>query len=65
MWTTQSGCRVHELAGREADFGRADIKAYDAVYKRFIAGTNLHDVSSSFAMERLKYTTALPLKYVS
>ena len=40
-----------------------DIKAYDAVYKRLIAGTNLHDVSSSFAMEQLKYTTALPLKY--
>lgn len=42
-----------------------DIKAYDAVYKRLIAGTNLHDVSSSFAMEQLKYTTALPLKYAS
>ena len=40
-----------------------DIKAYDAVYKRLISGTNLHDVSSSFAMEQLKYTTALPLKY--
>lgn len=40
-----------------------DIKAYDAVYKRLIDGTQLHDVSSSFAMERLKYTTALPLKY--
>jgi Lrp/AsnC family transcriptional regulator len=42
-----------------------DIKAYDAVYKRLIAGTNLHDVSSSFATEQLKYTTALPLKYAS
>jgi len=41
-----------------------DIKAYDAVYKRLITGTNLHDVSSSFAMEQLKFTTALPLKYV-
>lgn len=40
-----------------------DIKAYDSVYKRLIDGTQLHDVSSSFAMERLKYTTALPLKY--
>ena len=40
-----------------------DIKAYDSVYKRLIAGTDLHDVSSSFAMERIKYTTALPLKY--
>jgi Lrp/AsnC family transcriptional regulator len=42
-----------------------DIKAYDSVYKRLIAGTDLHDVSSSFAMERIKYTTALPLKYAT
>jgi Lrp/AsnC family transcriptional regulator len=42
-----------------------DIKAYDSVYKRLIAGTDLNDVSSSFAMERIKYTTALPLKYAS
>jgi Lrp/AsnC family transcriptional regulator len=41
-----------------------DIAAYDAVYKRLIAGTHLHDVSSSFAMEELKLTTALPLSYV-
>ena len=40
-----------------------DIAAYDRVYKRLIAGTNLHDVSSSFAMEELKLTTALPLGY--
>ncbi|QKV54232.1 Lrp/AsnC family transcriptional regulator [Comamonas antarctica] len=41
-----------------------DIAAYDKVYKRLIAGTQLLDVSSSFAMEELKYTTALPLTYV-
>jgi len=41
-----------------------DIAAYDKVYKRLIAGTQLLDVSSSFAMEELKYTTALPLSYV-
>lgn len=41
-----------------------DIAAYDRVYKRLIAGTQLHDVSSSFAMEELKLTTALPLGYV-
>ena len=41
-----------------------DIAAYDQVYKRLIAGTNLHDVSSSFAMQELKQTTALPLSYV-
>jgi Lrp/AsnC family transcriptional regulator len=42
-----------------------DIAAYDKVYKRLIAGTQLHDVSSSFAMEELKLTTALPLGYAS
>lgn len=41
-----------------------DIAAYDRVYKRLIAGTALLDVSSSFAMEELKLTTALPLEYV-
>jgi len=41
-----------------------DIAAYDKVYKRLISGTQLHDVSSSFAMEELKLTTALPLGYV-
>ena len=40
-----------------------DIAAYDAVYKRLTAGTSLFDVSSSFAMEELKFTTALPLSY--
>lgn len=41
-----------------------DIAAYDKVYKRLISGTQLHDVSSSFAMEELKLTTALPLGYI-
>lgn len=41
-----------------------DIKAYDAVYQRLIASTELQDVSSSFAMEQVKYTTALPLDYI-
>jgi Lrp/AsnC family transcriptional regulator len=40
-----------------------DIAAYDKVYKRLIADTNLFDVSSSFAMEEIKFTTALPLAY--
>ncbi|ALD89642.1 Lrp/AsnC family transcriptional regulator [Cupriavidus gilardii] len=41
-----------------------DIAAYDRVYKRLIQGAELADVSSSFAMEQIKYTTALPLEYV-
>lgn len=40
-----------------------DIAAYDAVYKRLIRSVDLSDVSSSFAMEELKFTTALPLDY--
>ena len=41
-----------------------DIAAYDRVYKRLIARVALADVTSSFAMEQIKYTTALPLDYV-
>jgi Lrp/AsnC family transcriptional regulator len=40
-----------------------DIPAYDRFYKRLIKQSDLSDVSSSFAMERVKYTTALPLDY--
>lgn len=39
----------------------ANIAAYDAVYKRLIGAVRLTDVSSAFAMEELKFTTALPL----
>ncbi len=40
-----------------------DIKAYDSFYKRLIEKVDIQDVSSSFAMERIKYTTALPVDY--
>ncbi|WP_340646198.1 Lrp/AsnC family transcriptional regulator [Phenylobacterium sp.] len=39
----------------------SDIGAYDRFYKRLIATAELGDVSSSFAMEQIKFTTALPL----
>lgn len=39
------------------------VEAYDVFYKRLIAKIELSDVSSSFAMEQIKYTTALPLDY--
>ena len=42
-----------------------DIQRYDAVYKRLIAAADFADVSSSFAMEEIKFTTALPLGYAS
>jgi Lrp/AsnC family transcriptional regulator len=41
-----------------------DIDAYDVVYKRLIASCEFQDVSASFALETIKYTTALPLNYV-
>ena len=41
-----------------------DIRAFDQVYRRLIRDVELSDVTSSFAMERIKYTTALPMGYV-
>ena len=41
-----------------------DIAGYDAVYKKLIKEVELLDVSSSFAMEQIKYTTSLPLDFV-
>jgi len=41
-----------------------DIDAYDVVYKKLISAVEFLDVSASFALETIKYTTALPLNYV-
>jgi Lrp/AsnC family transcriptional regulator len=38
-----------------------DIADYDRIYKRLIRVADLDDVSSSFAMERIKSTTVVPL----
>jgi Lrp/AsnC family transcriptional regulator len=38
-----------------------DIAGYDAFYKRLIGTVPLKNVTSRFAMERIKSTTALPL----
>ncbi len=38
-----------------------DIEGFDAVYKRLIEMVEFSDVSSSFSMEELKSTTAIPL----
>jgi Lrp/AsnC family transcriptional regulator len=40
-----------------------DIEAYDRFYRRLISRIEISDVSSSFAMEQIKSTTALPLDY--
>lgn len=38
-----------------------DMKAFDVFYKKLVDGVDLSDVTSSFAMEQIKYSTALPL----
>jgi Lrp/AsnC family transcriptional regulator len=39
----------------------ADMTSYDAFYKRLIEATPLKNVTSRFAMERIKSTTELPI----
>ncbi len=38
-----------------------DMQSYDAFYKKLIAAVPLKNVTSRFAMERIKSTTALPI----
>ena len=40
-----------------------DIAAYDTFYKKLISRIEISKVSSAFAMEQIKYTTALPLDF--
>ena len=40
-----------------------DIAAYDSFYRRLVSKIALTNVSSSFAMSQIKYTTALPLDF--
>ena len=40
-----------------------DIAAYDAFYKKLISRVEISKVSSAFAMEQIKNTTALPLEF--
>ncbi len=41
-----------------------DIQAYDVFYQKLISKIDITDVSSSFSMEQIKYTTELPLEYL-
>jgi Lrp/AsnC family transcriptional regulator len=41
-----------------------DIAEYDRVYQQLIRKLDFLDVSSSFSMEELKATTAIPVKHV-
>ena len=40
-----------------------DMAGFDQVYKKLVRVADLQDVSSSFVMETIKSTTALPLTY--
>jgi len=55
---------VHRMAG-DIDYllrvAVADMEAYDVFYQRLIAAVPLKNVTSRFAMERVKATTAYPL----
>ena len=42
----------------------SDIDAYDAFYKKLIGSTKLKDVSSTFAIEQIKFTNKLPVTVV-
>ena len=56
---------VHRLSGDIDYLIRAivpDMQSYDDLYKEMITKVDLYDVSSSFSMETIKYTTSLPLK---
>jgi Lrp/AsnC family transcriptional regulator len=56
---------VHRMAG-DTDYllrvAVADMAAFDAFYRRLIEGVPLKNVSSHFAMERVKCTTAFPIE---
>ena len=41
-----------------------DMKAYDTFYKKLINHVDFSDISSSFAMEELKFSTSLPVSYI-
>ena len=41
-----------------------DMKAFDSFYKKLIKQADFSDISSSFSMEEIKYTTALPVDYI-
>jgi len=38
-----------------------DMQAYDTFYKKLIASSPLKNVTSRFAMEKIKSTTSLPI----
>ena len=58
---------VHRMSGDIDYLMRAvvpDMRSYDALYRDMIKNIDLSDVSSSFSMETIKYSTALPLDFL-
>ena len=58
---------VHRLSGDIDYLMRSvvpDMQSYDQMYKEMISNVDLYDVSSSFSMEKIKSTTALPLDHL-
>ena len=57
---------LHRMSG-EIDYlmkvVAADMAHFDRVYKKLISSAEFSDVTSTFSMEELKYTTELPLDY--
>lgn len=55
---------VYRMAG-DADYllkvVTTDMPAFDALYKRLTEGLAFRNVTSLFAMERIAFTTALPI----
>ncbi|MBU3023436.1 Lrp/AsnC family transcriptional regulator [Aestuariibacter sp. A3R04] len=41
-----------------------DMASFDHFYKRLVSGIDLGDVTSSFAMEQIKYSTEMPLTHL-
>ncbi|MGX1307247.1 Lrp/AsnC family transcriptional regulator [Amorphus suaedae] len=41
-----------------------DVETYDTVYQRLIRKLEFSDMSASIAMEEMKFTTAIPTKYI-
>lgn len=59
---------IHRMAG-EADYmlrvAVADMSAFDEFYRRLTEAVQLKNVTSHFAMERIKSTTAYPVDTVN
>jgi Lrp/AsnC family transcriptional regulator len=64
--TTPEIVEAHRLSGEVDYLLRVvvpGIEGWDRVYRRLIEAVEFSDVSSSFSMEELKFTTAIPVDH--